>query len=290
MKVLPFKIPKVTDHSFRVQHDVGAYFYDTLHQHPEIQITLIQESTGTLILGDHIGEFAAGDVIVVGPNIPHVFRSDKSYYEVENHEATDAISLFFDEMSLGEAFFRLPEMGEIKNMMNESGRGLKVVGNSKVELQNLIKAIDIKKGVMRVIGFLHILQLLSKEDQTVFLSSEALNSGFKESEGQRLNDIFQFTMKEYQRTIGLEEVADIANMSISAFCRYFKKRTRKTYVNFLNEVRVGQACKMMVNEDHSIGEICYLSGFNNLSHFNRKFKAITGFSPKLYIRSVKMGG
>lgn len=289
MKVLPFKIPKVTDHSFRVQHDVGPHFYHTLHQHPEIQITLIKKSVGTLILGDHIGEFTAGDVIVVGPNIPHVFRNDKSFFENEHPGAADAISLFFDETSLGAAFFNLPEMGDIRNMMSVSGRGLKVVGKNKEDLSALIQNIDSKKGVMRVIDFLHILQLLAREDQTVFLSSEALNRGFKESEGQRLNDIFQFTMKEYQRAITLEEVADIANMTISAFCRYFKQRTRKTYVNFLNEVRIGQACKMLVNEDHSIGEICYLAGFNNLSHFNRKFKSITGFSPKQYIRSIKVG-
>ena len=289
MKVLPFKIPKVTDHSFRVQHDVGPHFYDTLHQHPEIQITLIQKSTGTLILGDHIGEFGPGDVIVVGANIPHVLRNDKAYYDNEQKSGAQAISLFFDAGSLGAAFFNLPEMVDVKHLLNVSGRGLKVVGGNKVELQNLITEIDSKTGVKRVIDFLHILQLLSREDQTVFLSSEALNSGFKESEGQRLNDIFQFTMKEYQRAISLEEVADIANMTVSAFCRYFKQRTRKTYINFLNEVRIGQACKMLVNEDHSIGEICYLSGFNNLSHFNRKFKAITGFSPKQYLRNIKVG-
>lgn len=289
MKVLPFKIAKVTDHSFRVQHDVGPHFYDTLHQHPETQITLIKKSTGTLILGDHIGEFVAGDVIVVGPNIPHVFRNDKSFFEQESLGAAHAISLFFDETSLGATFFKLPEMGDIRNMMKVSGQGLKVVGKNKEELGILIQNIDSKKGVMRVIDFLQILQLLAREDQTVFLSSEALNRGFKESEGQRLNDIFQFTMEEYHRPINLEEVADIANMTISAFCRYFKQRTRKTYVNFLNEVRIGQACKMLVNEDHSIGEICYLAGFNNLSHFNRKFKSITGFSPKQYIRSIKVG-
>ncbi len=289
MKVLPFKIPKVTEHSFGVQHDIEPHFYDTLHQHPETQITLIKQSTGTLILGDHIGEFAPGDVIVVGANIPHVFRNDSSYYENEVKGAAKAISLFFDEESLGQAFFELPEMAEVKHMLNVSGRGLKVVGAHKELLKGLILNIDTRVGVKRMIDFLEILHLLSKEDQTVFLSSEALNSGFKESEGQRLNDIFQFTMKEYQRPISLEEVADIANMTVSAFCRYFKQRTRKTYINFLNEVRIGQACKMLVNEGHSIGEICYLSGFNNLSHFNRKFKAITGFSPKQYIRNIRVG-
>ena len=288
MKVLPFKIPKVTDHSFTVQYDSEPYFYDTLHQHPETQITLITHGTGTLILGDYIGEFAPGDVILVGANIPHVFRSDKYYYQDQHEGACRAISLFFDEDSFGSSFFGLPEMLEIKQMLNNSGRGLKLVGNQLEEIQGLITDIDDKNGVERMIDLLKILRTLSSKEQTVFLSSETLNASFKETEGQRLNDIFQFTMQEYQRSIALEEVANIANMTVSAFCRYFKQRTRKTYINFLNEVRIGQACKMLVNEDHPIGEVCYRSGFNNLSHFNRQFKAITGFSPREYVRSIKL--
>ena len=288
MKVLPFKIPKVTDHSFRVQHDNEHHFYDTLHQHPEIQITLIKQSTGTLILGDHIGEFRARDVIVVGANIPHVFRNDSIYYESPEQNGAQGISIFFDKDSLGATFFDLPEMADVKHMQNVSGRGLKVVGSNKEALRNLILYIDTKSGVRRMIDFLEILHLVSKKDETVFLSSEVLNSDFKESEGQRLSDIFQFTMKEYQRPIALHEVAWIAKMTVSSFCRYFKQRTRKTYINFLNEVRIGQACKLLVDEDHTIGEICYLSGFNNLSHFNKKFKVVTGFTPKQYIQHIRV--
>lgn len=289
MKALPFKIPKVGDHSFRIQHDVEPHFYDTLHLHPETQITLIEESTGTLILGDYLGEFKPGDLIVVGANIPHVLRNDDSYYKSEVKGAARAISLFFDENSFGQTFFDLPELADVKNLLKDARRGLRVVGDHRDEIKSLIEQIDSKQGIRRLIDLLQILQLLSREGQTVFLSSGAVNGEVGEPEGQRLNNIFQFTMKEYQRHISLDEVASVANMTVSAFCRYFKQRTRKTYINFLNEVRIGQACKLLLNEEHSVGEVCYLVGFNNLSHFNRQFKNITGYSPKAYVQNMRIG-
>lgn len=282
MRVLPFKIPKTEDASFVVQIDNEKYFYDTLHQHPEVQLTLIIESTGTLILGDYIGSFKPGDIFVIGANVPHVFRNDKAYYDGEAKSKAHAISLFFDEETFGSRFFTLPETKEVLAFLDRSLKGLKVTGTKRTELEHRILSIQYEKGLNRMIRFLELLKLLCSPEDVTFLMAEILEGSVKETEAKRLNSIFQFTMKEYGREISLDEVASLANMVPSAFCRYFKKRTRKTYIQFLTEIRIKEACKILTQGNTPVSEACYQVGFSNLSNFNRKFKFVTGFTPRDY--------
>ncbi|MEO9805360.1 MAG: AraC family transcriptional regulator [Reichenbachiella sp.] len=282
MKVLPFKIPKTDDSSFRVQVDQMPYFYDILHQHPESQITLIVNGHGTVIQGDYIGNFQAGDVYIFGANVPHVLKSDPVYYEEGSTEECHAICVFFDSESFGRDFFELPEMRSVNDFMRKSVRGLKLHGDAKRRVSKIINEIEEQDGITKIISLLNIFNLLSQTDEHQWLSKEPHNLNVDESEGKRLNDIFQFTMKEYHRPITLDEVAEVANMTPSAFCRYFKQRTRKTYVSFLNELRVAHACKLLLNKEINVTEVCYRSGFVNLSNFNRKFKSLTNHTPSQY--------
>ncbi|WP_420580261.1 AraC family transcriptional regulator [Reichenbachiella sp.] len=282
MKVLPFKIPKTDDSSFRVQVDIMPQFYDILHQHPESQITLIVKGHGTVIQGDYIGNFSEGDVFIFGANVPHVLKSDPSYYEEGSTEMCHAICVFFDSESFGKDFFELPEMRSVNDFMRKSVRGLKLHGDAKRQVSKIITEIEDQDGITKIISLLNIFNLLSQTEEHQWLSKEPHNLNVDESEGKRLNDIFQFTMKEYHRPITLDEVAEVANMTPSAFCRYFKQRTRKTYVSFLNELRVAHACKLLLNKEINVTEVCYRSGFVNLSNFNRKFKSLTNHTPSQY--------
>ena len=285
MKVLPFKIPKTAEHSIHVQVDRQPCFYDTLHQHPEIQITWIVESTGTLILGDHVGDFKPGDVFLIGANVPHVFRNDDRYYQGDPELEAHGISVFFEKGVFGADFFKLPEMREVGKLINLSERGVKVAGETGRAFSVLIGEMSQLEGLAQLVRLFEVFKLLTVHPEDLHvLTSGVIRHELKDSEGARLNTIFQFTMKEYHRPIMLEEVAGIAHMSVSAFCRYFKKSTRKTYVHFLNEVRIGKACKMLVHEGSNVTEACYSSGFNNLSNFNRKFKAFTGYTPREYVK------
>lgn len=282
MKVLPFKIPKTDDSSFRVQVDRMPHFYDILHQHPESQITFIVSGHGTIIQGDYIGNFQAGDVYIFGANVPHVLKSDAVYYGDESTEECHAICVFFDSESFGKDFFELPEMRAVNDFMRKSTRGLKLSGDVKRRVANILTEIEDQDGITKIISLLNIFNVLSQSDEYQLLSKEPHNINVDESEGKRLNDIFQFTMKEYHRPITLDEVAEVANMTPSAFCRYFKQRTRKTYVSFLNELRVAHACKLLLNKEINVTEVCYRSGFVNLSNFNRKFKSLTNHTPSQY--------
>ena len=285
MRVLPFKIPKAAESAFHIQVDDEPYFYDTLHQHPEFQLTLIEQSTGSFIHGDYLGSFAPGDVFVIGANVPHVFRCDERYYAQEQPGSARALTLFFDQRTFGTPFLELPEARALTEFMTIAQRGLKVNPWLAEQIAFMIRQLFEVQGMEKLILLLQILNRLASGEDYELLTSAGPVKGLKESEGKRLNDIFHFTMKEYTRPIKLEEVAAIAFMSPSAFCRYFKQHTRKTYLDFLNEYRIGQACRLLMETDMAVSEVCYESGFNNLSKFNRKFKAVTGVTPKAYAKS-----
>lgn len=285
MKALPFKIPKTEKDSFHIQIDEERYFYDTLHQHPEIQVTFIENSSGNLIYGDYLGAFGPGDVFVIGPNVPHVFRNDNSFYEEEATKNAKAYTLFFDEATFGKQFFELPESGKLSQFIGMAERGMKLKSEDAKSLIPLIKQLYQISGLDRMILLLQILNYLSQCDFE-FLTNQLNVKSLSDDQGKRLDDIFRFTLQEYHRAIKLEEVASIANLSPSAFCRYFKQHTRKTYIDFLNEFRISQACKLLVDRDKSVTEICYEVGFNNLSNFNRKFKAVMTVTPRNYVHSL----
>lgn len=276
MKVVPFQIPKNTEEAFRVQVDDLPHLYNHLHQHPEIQLTLIKESNGTLVAGDYVGAFHAGDVFVIGGNQPHVFRNDEKFFKKRSKAV--AITIFFDETTFGENFWLLEEMKSLQQFLKSSSGGFRITGRKKKSLAEKLISIVNAKGIDRLIIFLEILKLLTSRKEMHSLATPVIQRNIKSYDGSRLNKVIEFTFKEFQRPITLKEVADLANLTPEAFCKYFKTRTRKTYINFLNEIRVNHACRLLT-EDKSISAICYDCGFMNLSNFNRIFKKIKQVSP-----------
>jgi len=276
MKVLPFKIPKPENVTLYIQEYKGESFYEKLHQHKEIQISVVLEGEGTYIIGDCVGDFKKHDIFVLGENLPHVFKRDVSF-EAETKMAT----LFFKKNSFGEVFFELPEFDHFKNFFNNAILGYKVLSNKKQITLLLSKIYQLSK-YEQFISFLEILNLVSGADKRK-LSSLINLKKYAGNEGKRMSDIFQYSMDNFHREVSLHDVADIANMTPNAFCRYFKQRTNKTFVNFLIDIRIGNACKLLAKKnDFSITEISYKSGFNNLANFNRKFKALKGITPSEY--------
>ena len=276
MKVVPFQIPKNTEEAFRVQVDDLPHLYNHLHQHPEIQLTLIKESNGTLVAGDYVGPFHAGDVFVIGGNQPHVFRNDEKFFKKRSKAV--AITIFFDETTFGEKFWLLEEIKSLQQFLKNSSGGFRITGRKKKLLAEKLVSIVNAKGIDRLIIFLEILKLLTSRKEMHSLATPVIQRNIKSYDGSRLNKVIEFTFKEFQRPITLKEVAGLANLTPEAFCKYFKTRTRKTYISFLNEIRVNHACRLLT-EDKSISAICYDCGFMNLSNFNRIFKKIKHVSP-----------
>lgn len=283
MKARPFKIPWTLDSFVKLQTDELPHFYDIFHQHPEVQITTILSSTGSVFIGDYIGSFKPGEVYVIGANVPHVFKNDQEYYVPNSGLIAKSKTIFFDEAFMGESMMELPEMRELKGCIQEARRGLCFYGKSAGKISNLVLNVFGKSGIAKVISMLEIFKEMQESEEKIYLTTEPADLNISINEGKRLNNVFRFTMREFHRDITLNEIADVANMSPASFCRYFKERTRKTYTDFLTEVRVSHACKMLKNQqDLSITEACYCSGFSNLSNFNRRFRMIKGMTPSMY--------
>lgn len=276
MKVLPFQIPKPTNDSLIYQEDYEYVFYDQLHQHEEIQLSFISKGSGTLIVGDRISRYQEGDILVIDGNLPHVFKSDPN-----SDEKSLMLSLFFTRDGFGEGFFELAEMNEIKSFFRRIENGFRCLSNL-TSLEKAFESLKNQSKLTQFTTFLQILKLISKSKKEP-LSSYVYKKQYSINEGKRMRDVMSYTMQHSHETIKLETIAEVAAMTKNAFCKYFKKRTNKTYIQFLTELRVENACKLLgQNSDSSISEIAFESGFVNLSNFNRQFKALKGVSPSKF--------
>ena len=276
MKVYPFKIPKAQNIGVIYQEDEGDFFYNKLHQHEEIQISIIIEGEGTLIVGDTISDYKNGDILVIGSSLPHVLKSD-----INKNAHSKMLSLFFTKQSFGDDFFELNDFEELYSFFNKSQLGFKLTSNLK-DLHELFTTIEKANNLERFITFFKILNIINNSSFDK-LSNFIYPKKISDNEGKRMQNIMDYTINNFENTIDLDTVAEIANMTPNAFCRYFKQRTNKTYFKFLNELRIEHACKLLINnKELGISEIAYQSGFKNLSNFNRKFKEIKNISPSKY--------
>lgn len=273
MKVLPFKIPKTKNIALLFQEDTEQIFYDQLHQHEEIQICAIIHGEGTLVVGDTINEYKAGDVLVIGSNLPHVFKSD-----VERSSKSQMYSLFFTKNSFGEGFFSLGDFAALEDFFEKSKAGFKVSSDHKTKLFQIFLSLKKATTLERFILFFQSLDLFNKAE-TIALSTFVYQKKYTDNEGKRMSTIMDYTMNHFDKDIDLQSISDVATMTPNAFCRYFKQRTNKTYFQFLIEVRIEQACRFLKNHELLITEVSEKSGFKNISNFNRKFKEIKGAKP-----------
>jgi len=278
MKALPFKIPHGSKTSIMVDHDAMPHFYDTYHTHEEMQIMLVVEGYGSAYIGDKILQFQTGDIYLLGQNLPHVFKDKLS----KTDSGIESISIFFLQDFMGAGFLSLPESRLLEALIEESKRGIQLQGELKDRITDRIWKVYKSVGLNRLLLLVDLLEQIAQSEELSFISSPGYHKPKRSVDGQKINDVFDFMLANSSREIKLKEISEIAHMSSTAFCRYFKHHTRKTYSRFLNEIRVGQACKMLVDDKSSINHICYESGFNNISNFNRQFKKITGFTPSRY--------
>lgn len=284
MKAFPFKLVKLSFESFKVQHEVASHFYEYLHVHPEIQLTYIVRSSGTLICGSRVVHFRPGDLFLFGSNTPHVFRNDS---EENTTEWVESISLYLRPDILLPGFTALPETTELKQLVEKSRQGILFPSTTGSEVFELMKRLIHAEQLNRVTLLLQLLQHCIEALRSAQLLLDTPHEKWlNEAEGNRLNTIVGFALKEFKRDISLTEVANLANMTPHSFCRYFKQRTQKSFSSFITELRIDHACKSLKNKNVSITEIAYESGYNNRTHFNRDFKKLLGITPGEYRKEL----
>ncbi len=290
MNLIIERLYKDAKSSFVLQKDVYSHYPTPWHYHPEFELVLVLKSTGDKIIGDHMSSFSDGDLVFIGPNLPHVYRNSKCYYEENPDLMAEAIVIHFNLDFLGNVFFSIPEMESVARFLEESVMGFSIHGGTGQAVAQKMSDMLEMSGPARIIELLNILHLLTDTNEKEKLASPGFIQNFKASGSEQITEVCDYIMKNFTSGLTLNQVAEVANMSPNVFCNFFKQRTRKTFVSFLNEVRIGYACKLLSGEQHNISEICYLSGFHNLSNFNRQFIRIVNKTPLQYKKEVLRAG
>lgn len=270
---------------FVVKDLKASYFDPNWHFHPEYQLFLVVKGKGTRFIGDNIKPFKENDLVMTGPNLPHLWRSDS----MAEGQQTRGIVIYFQPDLLGFSVEK-EELETTRKLFQKSLRGIEVRGDTnKLISKWMIELLDLK-GLASVIQLLKILNTLATSTDCYSIAHAGYVNLNRES--SQMNLVYQHVMKNFSRRLPLEEVAEIMNMSVSSFSRYFKSRANKSFSDFLCEIRIGHACKMLHEEKMNISQVCYESGFFTLSNFNKQFKEVTGQTPlqykKTYLETIQL--
>lgn len=279
------KIPSTLQSSFSIRHDIKPDFGNIWHYHPELELHYTIKGEGVRFIGDNISNFTPGEMILVGENLPHTWRCKDEYFQNNPDLNVEAMVIQFLPDCLGKYLLSLPEAYLIPKLFEKAKSGMVISGKTKDKLAELMKSAIEATNLDRIIILLSILKTLAETDEfeTIVTGKNTFYQS-NESETLRINKICTYTMTNYKNDITLEEIASLSNLSITSFCRYFKLMTKKTYYDFLIEIRVSHACRFLIENKLPTEMICFDCGFNNVSNFYRHFKKVTGMTPLDYKR------
>lgn len=282
MKPQFLKVATGPANSFSVRRNVIPYMNNRWHFHPEVELIQFHKGSGLQFIGDSIMRFQPDDIVLVGANLPHYWRLDEAFLCDKNDEVAFSTSIHFMENFWGDRFLHLPENKQLKVLLERAKRGIMIRGEASHKVGKLMRKSYRSSNVHRIITLLQCLLAIAEEEQATMLSSIGFQADLSKAENDRINAIYEHSLTHFKRKIHLEEIADIAGMTPNSFCRYFKAITGKTYFQFLTEIRIGFACKLMIDNRMCMKQLCFECGFNNLSCFHKNFKMIMGMTPQTY--------
>lgn len=266
----------------RRRNDPRFGFY--WHYHPEIELTLIIRSRGRRFVGDSIEPYDDGDLVLLGPNLPHTWESDprRSGRHV-------AVFCQFNPLFLGGPFLRVPELAPVLRLLERSARGLKFSGKTLKAAARQMERMDSLQGFQRLAALLEVLDLLARSREVRPLSSAEFVPALRRGDADRIGRVCRFLNERCTERVTLAQAASVAHLSIPAFSRFFPRKTGRTLVAYLTELRTGLACRELIETERAVSDIAFDSGFNNLSNFNRRFRALKGMSPREFRRQFGSG-
>ncbi len=280
---------KAVDQAFTVRQDRMPCIEQNWHYHPEVELIYFRKSSGTRYVGNSIGNFEEGELYLIGSGLPHLFRNDRDYYLDENSDRmVDLIIIKFLPDFLGEGFDGLYEYKGVRHMLQNANRGLKFSERDVYLVHNILGGLVGATGLPRVIDLLRVLDILAQSQESEILCHDRIIDVYNKDEKDRMSSIIKFLTDNFDKTIKLKEVADIAHMTPNSFCRFFKKRTQKSFSEYLTEIRIRNACQMLIKGEYSISEVCYQSGFNTITNFNRQFKSLKGMTPSEFTKQYQL--
>lgn len=283
------KVPRRFESSFNIRYDVQPNFGTIWHYHPELELHYILKGEGLQFIGDTVSNFQAGDMILLGENLPHTWRCKEEYFEKKSKVKVEAFVLHFLPDSLGQDFLKLSEAYLIPQLFEKAKKGLKIKGKTKDNLSQLIKKAYEAKDLAKLTTFISILKELAETSDIDYISSAYAFYQPNSKTKARLDKIYTYALNNYKKEISLNEIASIANMSTTSFCRHFKLMTKKTFNQFLTEIRISHACRALIEDKLTTEIICFECGFNNIASFYRHFKKINNMTPFEYKKKYLTG-
>lgn len=285
MQAIYEKVATPADSSYRCFVREDERFEFNWHFHREYELTLIVRSRGKRFVGDDIAEYADGDLVLLGSNLPHTWASEID--APNTGKPHRAVVVQFTTDFLGREFFHKPELQAVNHLLDRARRGLQVHGTTRDEVAPLVIAMETMQGLPRLIALMRVLDRLANADAGEFrpLSSPEFVPSLRKMDQQRIDTVCQHIHARSISAISLSEIAAMVHMSPSTFSRFFKRTMGRTFVEYLTELRIGRACSMLMHTDRSVTEVCFESGFNNLAHFNRKFLELKKVTPRQFRKS-----
>lgn len=281
-KIQHLKIDMPPEQSFSVHHNVVPFFHNKLHCHPELELVYIVKGSGKQFIGDSIHYFKGGDMILVGENLPHLWKNDEQYFSKKADLDCESYIIHFANDCFGKEFFNLPENKNLKELLVKAKQGVSINGNTKSAVIQMMQEILHARSTQRIILLVNILNIIAASKNTKTICTQSVNFNLSSSDSERINAICQYIMQHFNRKIPLKEIAAVAHLTPNSFCRYFKSRIKKSLCDFLIEIRIGHACKLLAETEMPVAEICFECGYNSFSNFNKHFRLITGKSPLQY--------
>lgn len=282
MKALFEKVTLDDQRSMLVRRFQLPYFDSLWHYHPEYELTYISTSYGRRFVGDHVALFQAGDLVLLGPDLPHFWRNDEEFYQPDSGLRAESIVVqfpaSFDERILGV----IPEAATIRQLLQRARYGLHFSPATSEQVAESISKLTEQTGLPQLLGLVAILDQLATDTGASLLASDGYQLATGAAETERMKRVLEFILANFRDDIRIDQIASIAGMAPASFCRYFKNRTRETFIDYLNELRIGHARKLLVTADLSAGQVGLECGFNSNSHFHRLFKLHTGLTPFHY--------
>ena len=272
MKIQLETISQDTKSPFRLLHDPKLNHLFYWHFHPELELVYIEGANAKRHVGDHISEYKGSDLVLIGSNIPHL-NFDHGVTTTYQKEVLHFKPEFRDTILEG-----LPELKSIDRLLELSRYGIAFTGKTKTEVGELMKKLHLLEPFQFFMSIMNILNTLSGSKEFELLHKKPFVNKYSKKEQSRIRKIYGYIDERYQYKVTLDEVSDLCNLTKPAFCRYFKKATGSTFIEFLNQYRVSQAKRLLLM-GKNVSEACYECGFESLSYFNRSFKKITGANP-----------
>ncbi len=282
MKPILILVDSKTNQSISIRTCLEPQFQNPWHFHKELELVLILKGSGTYFIGDHIGHFDPGDLILLGDNLPHMIKNKIVYDASGKAENAEAIVVHFPNDFLGKSCLQVPEMVPILALLESSKRGIKVSKSMTLNIAGKIRSMLDMSPFHRILELLIILRQIAEDPRPKVLSSVDFVEKINVTQNKKLDRVYEFVMNNFSKPITLGELADVAHMNKTAFCKYFKDRTNKTCLQFVTEIRVNYAKRLLMEGGRQIAETGYECGFNNVSNFNRQFKKLTGESPGFF--------